>query len=160
QKDAPALRAQAEGFQAQYDALNVHDDQFDASDALIGVAVAIAAVAALTESLPALIAAWGFGGLGLIMGLAGFAAPSLRAPRAAAATPPCAPALSGDGAPISYPSPLGDSERDALTASIYGALRDPKGKGTWPEPQIAAAQLCEIASFAADGATWTLSGGS
>ncbi len=33
--EGPALKKQAEGYQTQYDALNVHDDQFDASDALI-----------------------------------------------------------------------------------------------------------------------------
>lgn len=70
--EAPALKAKAEGFSAQYDALNVHDDQFDASDALISIAVSIAAVAALVEIPAALWAAWGFGALGVVMGLAGF----------------------------------------------------------------------------------------
>lgn len=70
--EIPALKAKAEGFQGQYDALNVHDDQFDASDALISIAVSIAAVAALVEIPAALWAAWGFGALGVTMGLAGF----------------------------------------------------------------------------------------
>jgi len=82
QKEAPALRQEAEGFQTQYDALNVHDDQFDASDAAISVAVAIAAVAALSESFPALFAAWMFGGFGLVMGLAGFLGWALKSPLA------------------------------------------------------------------------------
>ena len=80
--EAPSLRRQAEGFQAQYDALNVHDDQFDASDAAIGVAVAVAAVAALSESFPALFAAWAFGAFGMVMGLAGFLGWALRSPLA------------------------------------------------------------------------------
>ena len=82
EKEAPELRRQAEGFQAQYDALNVHDDQFDASDAAIGVAVAVAAVAALSENFPALVAAWLFGGFGIVMGVAGFLGWALKSPLA------------------------------------------------------------------------------
>ena len=78
QAEAPALKAKAEGFSAQYDALNVHDDQFDASDALISIAVSIAAVAALVEVPAALWAAWVFGALGVVMGLAGFLGWSLH----------------------------------------------------------------------------------
>lgn len=78
--EAPELRKQAEGFQAEYDALNVHDDQFDASDAAIGVAVAVAAVSALSESFPALVVAWLFGGFGMVMGLAGFLGWGLKSP--------------------------------------------------------------------------------
>lgn len=78
--ESPRLRKAAEGFQAEYDALNVHDDQFDASDAAIGVAVAIAAVAALSESFPALVVAWLFGGFGVVMGLAGFLGWALKSP--------------------------------------------------------------------------------
>ncbi len=78
QGEIPALKAQAQGFQAQYDALNVHDDQFDASDALISIAVSIAAVAALVEVPAALYAAWAFGAMGLVMGVAGFMGWSLH----------------------------------------------------------------------------------
>lgn len=81
-QEIPQLRTQAEGFQAQYDALNLHDDQFDASDALISIAISIAAVAALAESTPALYAAWLFGAGGLVMGLAGFFGWALRSPLA------------------------------------------------------------------------------
>ena len=76
--EVPALKAKAQGFEAQYDALNVHDDQFDASDALISIAISIAAVAALVEIPTALYAAWGFGALGLVMGVAGFMGWSLH----------------------------------------------------------------------------------
>lgn len=72
QAEVPALKARAQAFSDQYDALNVHDDQFDASDALISIAVSIAAVAALVEIPAALWASWGFGALGVVMGLAGF----------------------------------------------------------------------------------------
>jgi hypothetical protein len=76
--EVPDLKAKAEGFSAQYDALNIHDDQFDASDALISIAVSIAAVAALVEMPIALWAAWAFGALGVVMGLAGFLGWSLH----------------------------------------------------------------------------------
>jgi hypothetical protein len=77
-KEVVQLRAAAQGFQAEYDALNVHDDQFDASDAFLSIAIAIAAVAALTESAWALYGGWAFGGLGLVMSLAGFLGWSLH----------------------------------------------------------------------------------
>lgn len=76
--EVATLRAAAEGFQAQYDALNVHDDQFDASDAFLSIAIAIAAVSALTESAMALYGGWVFGALGLVMSLAGFLGWSLH----------------------------------------------------------------------------------
>jgi hypothetical protein len=76
--EIPALKTRAQGFADQYDALNVHDDQFDASDALISIAVSIAAVAALVEIPAALWASWAFGALGVVMGLAGFLGWSLH----------------------------------------------------------------------------------
>ncbi|MBU1376362.1 MAG: DUF4337 domain-containing protein [Alphaproteobacteria bacterium] len=77
-QEVTGLRSAAEGFQAQYDALNVHDDQFDASDAFLSIAIAIAAVAALTESAVALYGGWVFGALGLVMSLSGFLGWSLH----------------------------------------------------------------------------------
>jgi hypothetical protein len=70
--EAPGLARQAKDQSAQYDALNVHDDQFDASDASTATAISIAAVAALAESAWLLYAAWAFGAFGLFMGLCGF----------------------------------------------------------------------------------------
>ena len=71
--ETPKLKAQAQADDAQYDALNVHDDQFDMSDALISIAISLAAVAALAETRWLLFTAWGFGAFGLVMGIAGFA---------------------------------------------------------------------------------------
>src|SRR5258705_10537118 len=76
EKESPELRTQAEGFQAQYDALNVHDDQFDASDAAIGGAGAIAAVAALRGGFPARGGGGGCRGFGVGRGRAGCLAQS------------------------------------------------------------------------------------
>ena len=71
--ETPELKAKAQADDAQYDALNTHDDQFDMSDALISIAISLAAVAALAETRWLLFTAWGFGAFGLLMGIAGFA---------------------------------------------------------------------------------------
>lgn len=71
--ETPALAAEAKGFMDQYNALNVHDDQFDASEALISTAISVAAVAALVESGWVLSGAWIFGAIGVFMGFCGFA---------------------------------------------------------------------------------------
>jgi fructose-bisphosphate aldolase class 1 len=70
--EAPLLAQQAKGLAGTYDALNVHDDQFDASEAFIATAISMAAVSALAESFWVLAAAWAIGGFGLFMGLCGF----------------------------------------------------------------------------------------
>jgi hypothetical protein len=71
--ESPKLAQEAKGFAGEYDALNVHDDQFDAAEASLATAISIAAVAALTESWVPLVAAWVIGGFGLFMTLCGFA---------------------------------------------------------------------------------------
>jgi len=71
--ETPRLKAEAQALADRYDALNVHDDQFDASEAAIETAISIAAVAALAESFPLLVAGWAFGAFGTFMGLCGFA---------------------------------------------------------------------------------------
>ena len=76
--EAPRLRRSAQADEVRYDALNVHDDQFDLSNALISIAVSLAAVAALAESRPLLGVCWIAGALGLLFGIAGFAGWSLH----------------------------------------------------------------------------------
>jgi hypothetical protein len=71
--ESPKLADEAKGYSDQYDALNVHDDQFDAAEASLATAISIAAVAALTESWVPLIAAWVIGAFGLFMTVCGFA---------------------------------------------------------------------------------------
>ena len=72
-REAPGLSREAQGFADRYDALNVHDDQFDASEALISTAISVAAVAALAESSWLLAVAWAFGAFGVFMAACGFA---------------------------------------------------------------------------------------
>lgn len=67
------LKAQAEADQRRYDELNHRDDQFDLSDALIAIAIAMLAVTALTQLWPLYIAALVPTGFGVLMGMAGLA---------------------------------------------------------------------------------------
>lgn len=76
--EAPDLARAAKAQSDLYDALNVHDDQFDAADAAISTAISLAAVAALVEIAPLLWAAWAFGAFGLFMGIEGFAGGSFH----------------------------------------------------------------------------------
>jgi len=72
------LKVLAEKDQANYDALNFRDDQFDLSDALIAIAISLLAVTSLTQLW------WLFGlslipaGFGVIMGMAGLAGWSIH----------------------------------------------------------------------------------
>ena len=76
--ESPDLTARAKAFAADYDTLNVHDDQFDAADALVSIAVSAAAVAALVDNFAVLAVSWLFGAAGIVMGLAGFLGWSLH----------------------------------------------------------------------------------
>ena len=71
-REIPALQAQARGHERLYETLNVTDDQFDAADALISIAVSAAAVASLSESIAMLVFAWAIGGVGVAMTFAAF----------------------------------------------------------------------------------------
>src|SRR5436305_642986 len=65
------LAEKAKGLQAQYDALNVRDDQFDLSDAGLAISLSLAAVAALSGLWWLLGISWVFGAGGIAMALAG-----------------------------------------------------------------------------------------
>jgi len=71
--EIPVLAQRAKGYAAQYDALNIHDDQFDASEAMITTAISLAAVAALSESFGLVAGSWAFGAFGIFLGVCGFA---------------------------------------------------------------------------------------
>ena len=72
EKEKAEVKAQAEGYQAEYDRLNLHDDQFDLSDAGFSVAIALLGVTALTRKRWLLIVASVFLAVGLLFGAAGF----------------------------------------------------------------------------------------
>ncbi len=67
------LKAQAEADQKTYDALNYRDDQFDLSDALLAIAIALLAVTALTKLWPLYFVALLPTFFGVLMGVAGLA---------------------------------------------------------------------------------------
>ncbi|HSI59760.1 MAG TPA: DUF4337 domain-containing protein [Ideonella sp.] len=73
-KKKAELKAQATADQQSYDALNYRDDQFDLSDALLAIAIAMLAVTALTRLWPLYWAALVPTGFGVLMGVAGLAA--------------------------------------------------------------------------------------
>ena len=73
-KKKEALKVQAEQDQKAYDALNYRDDQFDLSDALIAIAIAMLAVTALTRLWPLYWASLVPTGFGMLMGAAGLMA--------------------------------------------------------------------------------------
>lgn len=68
-----AMQQAAEADQQRYDALNYRDDQFDLSDALTAIAIALLALTALTHKRPLFALALVATALGVLMGLAGLA---------------------------------------------------------------------------------------
>ncbi|MGD0142603.1 MAG: DUF4337 domain-containing protein [Rhizomicrobium sp.] len=71
--ESAQLFVKARGDDVSYDELAFHHDQFDLSDAFLAIALALTAVAALSEAYWLMIVGWGFGALGLLMGISGFA---------------------------------------------------------------------------------------
>jgi hypothetical protein len=72
------IKRQAEGYEKLYEELNRHDDQFDMSEALMSVAIALLGVTALTRKRWLLIVGIVFAGTGEILGFAGFMGWSLH----------------------------------------------------------------------------------
>jgi hypothetical protein len=66
------IKKQAEGYQKEYDRLNLHDDQFDMAEATLSIAIALFGVTALTQKRALLIVALVFAGLGTFLGMSGF----------------------------------------------------------------------------------------
>lgn len=65
------IKGDAEGDDKQYDALNVHDDQFDLSDAALALAISLLAVTSLTQKSFLYWFAMIPTAFGVVMGLAG-----------------------------------------------------------------------------------------
>jgi hypothetical protein len=72
EKEKIDIRSNAEGQQKEYNRLNLHDDQFDMSDACLSVAIALFGVTALTRKRWLLALAGLFMFFGVLFGLAGF----------------------------------------------------------------------------------------
>ena len=65
------IKKDAEQHGKNYDSLNFRDDQFDLSDAILSLALAMLAVTALTGKRALLVGSWVIGGFGALLGVAG-----------------------------------------------------------------------------------------
>jgi len=72
EQEKEEIRKEAEQAAKDYDAFNVHDDQFDLAEACLSVAIALAGVTALTKKRWLFGVALAFASLGTLYGLAGF----------------------------------------------------------------------------------------
>jgi hypothetical protein len=72
EKEKADIKAEAEGAQKEYDRLNIHDDQFDMSEAAISISIALLGVSALTRKKWLVGVAVAFASFGVVMGMAGF----------------------------------------------------------------------------------------
>lgn len=70
-RDLTNIEAQARGYDKSYDQLNVHDDQFDLSDAMLALAISLFAVTSLTQKKWLFFLAMVPTAFGLVFGLAG-----------------------------------------------------------------------------------------
>ena len=66
------IKRKAEGFHEHYEVLDARHDQFDMAEALASIAIALLGLTALTQKKWLFYLAWGFAGLGIVLGLAGF----------------------------------------------------------------------------------------
>jgi len=71
-KETPELMAKARAEEARYESLDAQHKQFDAMDAVLSVALALSAVAALTDFFVVIVIAWAFAALGFMLGAAGY----------------------------------------------------------------------------------------
>jgi hypothetical protein len=72
EKEKNEIKKQAEGFQQEYEDINVFDDQFDMTDALLTIAIAMFGITALTQKKWLLYFAGAVSLLGILIGLAAF----------------------------------------------------------------------------------------
>lgn len=77
-KEKAEIKKQAEDYQKQYDDLNLFDDQFDMTEALMTISIAMFGIASLTQRKWLLWFAAGMSGLGFVLGLAAFLKVSLH----------------------------------------------------------------------------------
>jgi len=73
EKEKDEIKTKAEGYEAQFKALDVHNDQFDMAEATLSVTLALLGVTALTQKRWMLAVAGVFASFGLFMGVCGFA---------------------------------------------------------------------------------------
>jgi len=78
EKEKAEIKTQAEGFTKEYDDINLFDDQFDMTDALLTISIAMFGIASLTQKKWLLWFASGVSLTGIILGLTAFMKISLH----------------------------------------------------------------------------------
>ncbi len=78
EKEKATIKAEAEGFQKQYDDINLFDDQFDMTDALLTISIAMFGITSLTQKKWLLYFSCVVSLIGFILGLAAFMKISLH----------------------------------------------------------------------------------
>ncbi|HMG15875.1 MAG TPA: DUF4337 family protein, partial [Saprospiraceae bacterium] len=72
------IKAQAEGYQKEYDDINLFDDQFDMTEALLTISIAMFGITSLTQKKGLLYFSSIVSLIGIILGLAAFLKLSLH----------------------------------------------------------------------------------
>ena len=78
EKEKAEIKAEAEGYQKQYDDINLFDDQFDMTEALLTISVAMFGITSLTQKKWLLYFSMSVSLLGIILGLTAFMKISLH----------------------------------------------------------------------------------
>jgi Domain of unknown function (DUF4337) len=78
EKEKAEIKTQAEGFQKEYDDINLFDDQFDMTEALLTISIAMLGITSLTQKKWLLYFAGTVSLIGIIFGLTAFMKISLH----------------------------------------------------------------------------------
>jgi len=78
EKEKTEISAEAKGYQKQYDDINLFDDQFDMTDALLTISIAMLGITSLTQKKWLLYFSGTVALIGIILGLAAFMKISLH----------------------------------------------------------------------------------
>jgi len=78
EKEKTEIKTQAEGFQKEYDEINLFDDQFDMTDAFLTISIAMFGITSLTQKKWLLYFAGTISLIGIILGLTAFMKISLH----------------------------------------------------------------------------------
>jgi hypothetical protein len=78
EKEKGEIKIQAEGYQKEYDEINLFDDQFDMTEALLTIAIAMFGITSLTQKRWLLYFAGVVALIGIILGLTAFMKISLH----------------------------------------------------------------------------------
>jgi hypothetical protein len=78
EKEKSEIKGQAEGFQKEYDDMNLFDDQFDMTEALLTISIAMFGITSLTQKKWLLYFAAVVSSIGIVLGIAAFMKISLH----------------------------------------------------------------------------------